>query len=331
MSRTKPARRKPEKVKTRRRPVVWLAGCGVCLCLAVLALVHFWPSAPSTAAIEPRATAPTQTTGAPEPPRAAAASQPAEEQVTYYRYKVIKVYPHNVENFTQGLVYRDGFLYEGTGLYSQSILTKRRFTVAATEPNAPATSELGDIVRQIRLPDKYFGEGITLFNDKIIQLTWRSRIAFVYDRETLRQVETFEYETQGWGLTHDGRRLILSDGTATIRFLDPNTYAETGRLRVRDQRRPIRQINELEYIDGQIFANIWPTDYVAIISPETGLVTGWIDLTGLHTPPPNHNNNVVANGIAYLPENGHLLVTGKRWPKMYEIELVPQAAPPGAP
>ncbi|MBN1362898.1 MAG: glutaminyl-peptide cyclotransferase [Sedimentisphaerales bacterium] len=317
---------------------MWIAWCGVGVCLCLLAVAWVWRSAPSTAATG--ANPPADARAEDAPPNSEAASStpqpPVAEQVIRYRYKVIKSYPHNTENYTQGLVYHDGFLYEGTGLYGQSVLTKRRFTVATSEPNglpsdAAPTGELGEIVKQTRLPDRYFGEGITLFGDKIIQLTWRSRLGFAYDKETLRQTETFTYDTQGWGLTHDGTRLIMSDGTATLRFLDPNTCAEIGLLHVRDEQRAIRQINELEYIDGMIYANIWPTDYIAIISPQTGLVTGWIDLTGLHTPPPNHNNNVIPNGIAYLPENKHLLVTGKLWPKMFEIELVPQATPPDAP
>jgi glutamine cyclotransferase len=319
--------------------VAWIVGCGACVCLGMLAFALVWQSASATGTTTPTDTATgagpavadagaTTTDSTPQPP--------AEMQVPYYRYRVVKVYPHDSEDFTQGLVYSDGFLYEGTGLYGRSTLTKRPFSTKTSDPNsppdaAPAGYELGPIVKKTRLPDKYFGEGITLLGDKIIQLTWRSRIGFVYDKETLRQIETFTYDTQGWGLTHDGKRLILSDGTATIRFLDPNTYAEIGQLSVRDQRRPIRQINELEYIDGKIYANIWPTDYIAIISPQDGRVTGWIDLTGLHTPPPNDDNNVVANGIAYLPETKHLLVTGKHWPRMYEIELVPQTNTPRTP
>ncbi len=302
--------------------------CGLCAGAGVLALLWVRHSTPSTAATRLSSTVPSalgsqQTAPAEASPSESEAPKPAPTdnaeppaqpqgpQVPHYRYKVIKTYAHDANNFTQGLVYQDGFLYEGTGLYGRSILIKRDF-------------ESGQIVKQTRLPDRYFGEGITLFGDRIVQLTWRSRAGFSYDKETFRQIGTFTYDSQGWGLTHDGKRLILSDGTATIRFLDPNTYAETGRIQVRDEGRPIRQVNELEYIDGHIYANIWPTDYIAIIAPQSGRVTGWIDLTGLYTPPPNNNNNIVANGIAYLPETKHLLVTGKRWPKMYEIVLVPQ-------
>lgn len=253
----------------------------------------------------------------PGPLAAAAASEeePSEPPIAYYRYKIIKTYSHDTRNFTQGLAYEDGFLYEGTGLFKQSILIKRDL-------------ENDRIVKRLRLPDRYFGEGIALFGDKVIQLTWKSQVAFVYDKTTFRELDQFTYSGQGWGLTSDGTRLILSDGTSTLRFLDPNTYAETGRIQVGDGRRPLRQLNELEYIDGQIYANVLPTDYIAIISPETGRVTGWIDLTGLYIPPQYSPSNVVLNGIAYIPETKHLLVTGKCWPNIYQIELIPQTTDP---
>ncbi|HNY79131.1 MAG: glutaminyl-peptide cyclotransferase [Sedimentisphaerales bacterium] len=243
------------------------------------------------------------------------APPPEEAPVVYYGYNIVRTYPHDERNFTQGLVYEDGYLYEGTGLYKQSVLTRRHL-------------ESGRYVKRLRLPDQYFGEGIALFGDKVIQLTWKSEVAFVYDKTTFRELEQFHFSGQGWGLTSDGTRLILSDGTSVLRFLDPNTYVETGRLRVHNDRRPVRQINELEFIDGQIYANILPTDYIAIISPQTGRITGWIDLTGLYIPPEYSPSNIVLNGIAYIPETRHLLVTGKCWPKIYEIELVPQTAEP---
>jgi len=235
---------------------------------------------------------------------------PAEVPVTFYHYKVIRTLPHDPRNFTQGLAYQDGFLYEGTGLYGKSTLTKRRL----------ATNE---IVKRYRLPRQYFGEGITVFGDQIIQLTWRSRTGFRYNRETFRLLGEFRLDTEGWGLTHDGRRLILSDGTDTLRFLDPNTCAVTGRIRVRYRGQPLREINELEFIDGKIYANVLSTDYLVVIAPTTGNVTALVDLRGLYNPPPQASSNSVLNGIAYLPESKHLLVTGKLWPKMFEIELVP--------
>jgi len=252
----------------------------------------------------------------PPPPSSATnkPNAPAETPTAYYRYKIVRTFPHDPHHFTQGLVYRDGFLYEGTGLYGQSILTKREL----------ATNQ---IVKKVRLPRKYFGEGITLFGDRIIQLTWKSRTGFRYDQKTFRLLGEFRYDTEGWGLTHDGTRLILSDGTDTLRFLDPNTCAETGRVRVLSNGRPLRQINELEFIDGQIYANVLPTDYIAIIAPQTGRVTAWIDLRGLYNPPRDSSADIL-NGIAYIPETKHLLVTGKLWPKIYEIELVPQTPSP---
>jgi len=263
---------------------------------------------------------------------------PAQPDVVHYRYKVVRTYPHDRRCFTQGLVYEDGFVYEGTGLYGESALYKRDL-------------QTGKTVNMLRLPDKYFGEGVTLFGGKLIQLTWQSKVGFVYTKDTLTPLREFKYRGEGWGLTHDGRRLILSDGTATLRFLDPNTYAEMGRLEVRDQGRPVERLNELEYVpDGPhvaqpppavkseesppragvpqgkapaIYANIWPTDQIVIIDPATGRVTGRIDLSGLWTPPEDEQGESVLNGIAYLPQTNHLLVTGKLWPRMYEIELLP--------
>lgn len=324
MAKTKRTGRRPTRHKPRRRPVLWIAAGGVCVLLGALVWLSVWKSASSTAA----GNATPSVNIAPAQPTESARPQPSEPHVPRYGYKAIRSYPHDIENFTQGFVYDDGFLYEGTGLYGRSALIKRSFHVEVADPNDPnggakPQAEDDGLFKRIRLPDQYFGEGVTVFGDKVIQLTWQSRIGFVYDKETLRQIDTFRYNSQGWGLTHDGKRLILSDGTATIRFLDPNTYAETGRLRVHDRGHPIRHINELQYIDGQIYANIWPTDYIAIICAESGRVTGWIDLTGLYTPPSN-DNEIVANGITYLPQTQRLLVTGKRWPQMFEIELVPQ-------
>ena len=243
------------------------------------------------------------------------AAEPAPEPppVQYYDFKVIRTYPHDTRDFTQGLVYRDGFLYEGTGLYGQSILTKRQL-------------ETGEIVKKTRLPRQYFGEGITLFDDKIIQLTWKSGKGFIYDCNTFRVLDEFTFRGQGWGLTHDGKRLILSDGTDRLRFIDPNTYAETGQIRVHHAGRPLRQINELEYVDGKIYANVLTLDYIAIIDPATGRVTGWIDLRTLYRPPGSAPSDAVLNGIAYIPDSKHLLVTGKLWPRIHEIELVPRPA-----
>jgi glutamine cyclotransferase len=248
--------------------------------------------------------------------------------VIRYDYKVIQSYPHDRRSFTQGLVYEDGVLYEGTGLYGRSMLTKRDL-------------KTGKTLKTTYLAKRHFGEGITLFQDKIIQLTWQDNVGFVYRKDTFTLLKEFTYPTEGWGITHDGKRLIYSDGTATLRFLDPNTFVETGRIEVRDQGRPVRGLNELEYVapppsgvidsqpgaagpqvfpaGPQIFANVWPTDMIVAIDPKTGRVTGRLDLSKLY-PRPEDSENVL-NGIAYIPETRHLLVTGKLWPRVYEIEL----------
>lgn len=236
---------------------------------------------------------------------------PARPEVAHYGYRVVKLYPHDRRLFTQGLVYEDGFVYEGTGLYGQSAIYKRDLPTGKT-------------VKMLRLPEKYFGEGITLFGDKLIQLTWQSNVGFVYTKDAFTPLREFKYSGEGWGLTQDGKRLILSDGTSILRFLDPNTFAETGRVQVRDQGRPVELINELEFIDGAVYANIWRTERIAIIAPQTGRITGWIDLAGLFPPPTEDEDDRVLNGIAWLPQTKHLLVTGKLWPRMYEIELVPE-------
>lgn len=246
-----------------------------------------------------------------------ASQAPARPEIARYGYRVVKLYPHDRRLFTQGLVYEDGFVYEGTGLYGQSAIYKRDL-------------QTGKTVKMLRLPEKYFGEGITLFGDKLIQLTWQSNVGFVYKKDTFTPLSEFKYTGEGWGLTQDGKRLILSDGTSILRFLDPNTFAETGRIQVRDQGRPVEFINELEFIpaaplrvgDGSVYANIWRTERIAIIDPQTGRVTGWIDLSGLFPPPTDDEDDRVLNGIAWLPQTKHLLVTGKLWPRMYEIELV---------
>jgi glutaminyl-peptide cyclotransferase len=229
--------------------------------------------------------------------------------VVHYRYRVVATYPHDPTAFTQGLVYEDGFLYEGTGLYGRSTLTKRDL-------------KTGKALRTIHLSRRHFGEGVTIFDDKIIQLTWKNQVGFVYDKDTFALLRQFTYPTEGWGITHDGRQLIYSDGTATLRFLDPNTYAETGRVDVRDGDQPVSGLNELEFIAGLVFANVWPTDRIVAIDPGTGRVRGWLDLSALY-PRPDDSEDVL-NGIAYMPETGRLLVTGKLWPKLYEIELTPQ-------
>ncbi|HQG49465.1 MAG TPA: glutaminyl-peptide cyclotransferase [Sedimentisphaerales bacterium] len=235
------------------------------------------------------------------------AQESAKPMVHQYEYRVVQSYPHDRQAFTQGLVYEAGVLYEGTGLYGRSTLVKRDL-------------KTGQALKTTHLARNHFGEGITIFGEKIIQLTWRNKVGFVYRKDTFTLLKEFTYPTEGWGLTHDGQRLIYSDGTATLRFLDPNTFAQTGRIEVRNEGRPVRGLNELEYIEGQVFANVWPTDEIVAIDPKTGQVVGCLDLSTLYPRP--DNSEEVLNGIAWIPESKRLLVTGKLWPRVYEIELI---------
>lgn len=235
-------------------------------------------------------------------------SAEATSTTPVYSYRIVNVYPHDPVAFTQGLVYHDGLLYEGTGLKTMSSL--RRVVL-----------ETGAVEQQHDLDAEYFGEGITLYDDRIIQLTWQNRVGFVYDLD-FTQLYTFTYPTEGWGITHDGTRLIMSDGTSTLRFWDPETLEEIGQVEVYDDLGPVVRLNELEYVDGRVYANVWQTDRVAIIDPQSGKVTAWIDLSGLLEPEDDDPPVDVLNGIAYDAEGDRLFVTGKWWPKLFEIELV---------
>jgi len=235
-----------------------------------------------------------------------------QSQMPVYTYRVVNSYPHDPEAFTQGLVYDDGVLYEGTGLRGRSSL--RRVEL-----------ETGKIVQIHPLNRRYFGEGITLWHNQIIQLTWTSQTGFVYQLKTFEKVGEFNYRTEGWGITHDTKRLIMSDGTDTLYFLDPETFEEIGSIQVQYQDKPVTNLNELEYIKGEIFANVWQTDLIARISPQTGRVLSWIDLTGLLETKSGlspYGSEDVLNGIAYDQLGDRLFVTGKLWPKLFEIKLV---------
>jgi glutaminyl-peptide cyclotransferase len=223
------------------------------------------------------------------------------------RYEVVRAYPHDPKAFTQGLEFADGFLYEGTGMNGASGIRKVRL-------------ETGEVLQVQPLEDRYFGEGITLFGDSIIQLTWRAGTGFVYDRETFERRRSFSYTGEGWGLTHDGARLIMSNGSSTLRFLDPATFKETARLNVTDGGRPVAQLNELELVKGEIYANVWQTDRIVRISPKTGEVNGWIDMRGLLSAAEAKGVDVL-NGIAYDDKGDRLFVTGKLWPKLFEIRV----------
>jgi glutaminyl-peptide cyclotransferase len=224
-------------------------------------------------------------------------------------YKVVHVYPHDQGAFTQGLIYLDGHLYESTGLKGQSSLREEDL-------------ETGKILAFHDVPGQYFAEGLAPWGDKLIQLTWQSHIAFVYDRSSFHLLRTFPYDGEGWGLTADGKDLILSDGTATLRFIDPTTYREVRRVTVKDRGAPVAKLNELEYVHGEIYANVWYSNRIARISPRTGKVLGWIDLTGLLAEAGNSNRDAVLNGIAYDAEHDRLFVTGKLWPKIFEIKVI---------
>ena len=227
-----------------------------------------------------------------------------------YTYKVINSYPHDVKAFTQGLVFEGGDLYEGTGLRGRSTL--RRVEL-----------ETGEILQTEELSAQFFGEGVTVYGKRIIQLTLRSNVGFVYDRDSFELLQEFNYPTQGWGIMHDGKRLIMSDGTSTLYFLDPITFLEIGRIKVIGNDGPVTGLNELEYVKGEIYANVFPTNRIARIAPLTGQVVGWVDLTGLLSWEDRSEQNSVLNGIAYDASTNRLFVTGKLWPRLFEIQLIP--------
>jgi glutamine cyclotransferase len=231
-----------------------------------------------------------------------------------YGYRIIKSYPHDPSAYTQGLIFVDGALYESTGLEGRSSLRK-------------VDLETGRPVQQYPVVSQYFAEGLTNWGPNLIQLTYQTQTGFVYERATLKLKSSFPYTGEGWGLTHDGKRLIMSDGTSTLRFWDPVTFREIGRLAVRDRGQPLKDLNELEYVQGEIYANVWHTDRIARISPTSGVVTGWIDLKNLLKPGEITAGQPLAgeavlNGIAYDASRDRLFVTGKLWPRLFEIKLV---------
>jgi len=226
-----------------------------------------------------------------------------------YTYKVVGTYAHERRAFTQGLAYENGIMYEGTGLYRHSTLRK-------------IDRATGNILQIIEIPAQYFGEGITIYGDKIIQLTYKSGVGFVYSKDDLKLLRKFSYSTEGWGITHDGNRLIMSDGTATLYFLNPDTFEQIGLIEVRDQDSPVHGLNELEYVKGEVYANVWPTERIVRIDPGTGRVVGWIYMDGLSNLLGKSGEIDVLNGIAYDAVGDRLFVTGKFWPKLFEIKLV---------
>jgi glutamine cyclotransferase len=231
----------------------------------------------------------------------------AQTRTPVYGYTVVNAYPHDPQAFTQGLIFRDGVLFESTGLNGRSSLRKVRL-------------ETGEVLQRHTVDSRYFAEGLTDWGDRLIQLTYTTKIGFVYDLSSFALRRTFDYTGQGWGLTHDARRLIMSDGTPALRFLDPETLRETGRVIVRDGNTPIDNLNELEMVKGEVYANVWLTDRIAIISPATGRVTAWLDLAGIRGPVRSSTDDVL-NGIAYDTANDRLFVTGKNWSRLFEIRV----------
>jgi glutamine cyclotransferase len=243
------------------------------------------------------------------------AQGPAPVRVQNYNYEIVRVYPHDRTAFTQGLLYLNGVLYESTGLNGQSSLRK-------------VDLQTGQVLQKIDVPSQYFAEGLALFNNRLYQLTWQSRLGFIYDLETFQVRRTFNYRGEGWGLTHDGQQLIMSDGTNMLRFLDPETLDPKREVEVKDGDRPINFLNELEYVRGDVWANVWQTDKLVRIEPSTGRVNGWVNLSGLLTAEDRQQPVEVLNGIAYDEAGDRLFVTGKLWPKLFEIKLVQRRIQP---
>lgn len=257
------------------------------------------PEQTSEPSVSPKQTA--------DPSNSSGGSNASSSEPKLYTYNIVKVYPHDSNAFTEGLVINDGVLYESTGLYGNSTL--RRVDL-----------ESGNVLQEFRLSNGYFGEGITIVNGAIVQLTWLENVGFVYDKETFGLLRNFSYSTEGWGITYNGSQLIMSDGTSNLYFLDPVTYQKVGQVSVHDGNVSVANINELEYINGDVYANIWLQEKIAIINPQTGQVKGWINLTGLYQ---SGNSDYVLNGIAYDSKTDSLFITGKNWPNLYEIKPIP--------
>jgi glutamine cyclotransferase len=248
---------------------------------------------------------------APPAPQGSTASTLGVEPVAY-GFRVVASYPHDPRAFTQGLTWHDGFLYETTGQVGQSTL--RRVNL-----------EDGRVLQNVAFPGRVFGEGSTIWGGEVIGITWQDGIGFRWDRANFRQTGSFRYPGEGWGLTHNGQDIVMSDGTADLRFLDPATMQERRRVTVTDGGRPVDRLNEIEWVNGEVFANVWMTPRIARIDPASGNVTGWIDLSDLVRQTPTSDTDAVLNGIAYDAQRDRLFVTGKYWPRLYEIDLVAPA------
>lgn len=242
----------------------------------------------------------------------------APAAVPVYGYDIVRVYPHDPHAFTEGLFYLNGQIYESTGLNGASSVRKEQL-------------DTGKVLQELKLPARYFGEGIVNWDRELVELTWRAQVGFVYDLATFARLRQFSYVGEGWGLTQNGRWLIMSDGTAQLRYLDPHTLAQVGQLEVTYEGQPLTNLNELEWVRGEIFANIWQTNWIARIDPNSGEVVGLIDLSGILAASEQVPGQTdVLNGIAYDAERDRLFVTGKNWPKLFQIRLhrLPHAAPP---
>jgi glutamine cyclotransferase len=238
----------------------------------------------------------------------------ASSSAAHYSYKVVNTYPHDTSAFTEGLLYYGGFLYESSGL---------NVTYGGVSTLRMENLTTGAVVQEYTLPSQYFGEGITIINNTIIQLTWQSNIGFIYDKNTFALLGNFTFPTQGWGLTNDGTQLIMSDGTDHLYFLNPTTFKQTAEITVHDGNTDITNVNSLAWINGEIYANIWQKNEIAIINPQTGQVKAWMNLTGLPDEAASElNSDAVLNGIAYDQQNNRIFVTGKDWPNLYQIEVV---------
>jgi glutaminyl-peptide cyclotransferase len=248
------------------------------------------------------------TLGAGAPPQAPATRQ---APLPVHGYRVVKAYPHDPNAYTQGLVFRDGFLYESTGQHGRSSIRRVKL-------------ETGEVVQRRDVDRAHFGEGLAHWKGELVQLTWQSEIAFVYDLVTFAPRRTLRYRGEGWGLTSDAKGFILSDGSDRLRFLDPATFAETRRIAVTAGGAPVDQLNELEFIKGEIWANVWHSNRIARIAPQTGRVASWVDLSGLMSSGYRLDPEAVLNGIAHDPATGRLFVTGKLWPRLFEIQVVPR-------
>ncbi len=275
----------PSPVPKRKSSTIrWLLVMSVLVSGAILLAIRLWP--------------------------ASSAGSVPESLPAHLTYEVVEAYPHDPGAFTQGLLFHDGFLYESTGLYGESSLRK-------------VALETGEVLARVDLPPNTFGEGLALWENRLVQLTWQENTSFIYNLTDFSLLGTFAYPTEGWGLTHDGERLIMSDGSHRLYLIDPVDFQILDTLEVTYEGEPVERLNELEFVRGEVFANVWLTDEIVRINPETGEVLGWIDLAGILSEDLRTPATDVLNGIAFDPEDNRLFVTGKNWPLLFEIRLVP--------